>query len=484
MIRARLAAVFVTASFALQACSGAGAGAPVSPSQVPGNYRVIRPSDSSSKIQHVIVMVQENRTFNNLFATFPGTTGTTTGYYQKGPQHVRTAVALKENTLPTFDYNHDSRAYNYGCDGKNTYPKTSCTMDGFNLEGINGNNPAGLGPYQYVNPTYIQPYWTLAKEYGIADEMFQTQGSASFTAHQDLIEGGSEIVNSNCGSSEPECALIDLPDENNNWGCGAKGTPVTDLITTSGNWLYEKGPFPCLSYPDKTMPDLLDAAGVSWKYYAPKYVGGTAGAEWNAPAALDEVYHGPDWKKNVSMPQTNIFNDITNGTLPSVSWLIPTQVDSDHPHLPTSEDDGPDWVASVVNAVGQSPYWDSTAIIVTWDDFGGFYDPVQPAFFDHQGGLGFRVPMLVISPWVPEHKISHRQYEFASILVFIEDNFGLGRMGTPSFPNNDSRAQTIANMFDFTLKGGPRKFKVVPSKLKQSHFMHEKVIYEPIDDGD
>jgi phospholipase C len=483
MIRARIAAIIATASFALQACSGAGGGAPVSPSQMGENVGIIRPGGTSTKIQHVIVMIQENRTFNNLFATFPGTTGTTTGYYLKGSPPVKTQIALKESTLPAYDYNHDSRAYNYACDGKDTYPKKSCTMDGFNLVGVDGNNPAGTGPYQYVNPTYIQPYWTLAKQYGIADHMFQTQGSASFTAHQDLIEGGSMIVNPNCGTSEAECADIDLPNENRNWGCGAQGNPLTSLLTTSGDFLRYEGPAPCLTYPDKTMPDLLDAAGVSWKYYAPKYIGNTAGAEWNAAAALSEVYNGPDWKKNVSMPETNIFGDITNGTLPAVSWIVPTQVDSDHPHLPTSPDDGPSWVASVVNAVGQSSYWNSTAIIVTWDDFGGFYDSVPPAFFDNQGGLGFRVPMLVISPYVKAHTISTTQYEFASILVFIEDNFNLGRMGTPGFPNNDARATSIVKMFDLTMKN-PRKFKVIPSVLKKSHFLHEKVIYEPIDDGD
>jgi phospholipase C len=482
MIRSRLIAFFVTAGVLLQACSSSGTGTQLAPSLGAGNYRVLRPAGTgTTKIQHIIVMIQENRTFNNLFATFPGTTGTTTGYYLKN--HKKTAGPLKENTLPTLDYNHDSRAYNLACDGTDTYPKTSCTMDGFNLEGYNGNNPAHLGPYQYVNPQYIQPYWTLAKQYGIADEMFQTQGSASFTAHQDLIEGGSMIVDSNCGASEPECALIDLPNENRNWGCGAKPGALTSLLTTTGDFLYDEGPFPCLTYPDKTMPDVLDAAGVSWKYYAPPYKGGTAGAEWNAAAALDEVYHGPDWKKNVSMPQTNIFKDITAGTLPSVSWLIPTQVDSDHPHLPTSTDNGPEWVASVVNAVGQSQYWNSTAIVVTWDDFGGFYDPVPPAFFDQQGGLGFRVPMLVISPWVKAGTISHTQYEFASILVFIEDNFNLGRMGVTGFPNNDARATSIANMFDFS-GNKPRKFKTIPSSLDKAHFMHERVIYEPIDDGD
>jgi phospholipase C len=482
MIRPRLFAIFVTASFALQACSGGGSGSPVPLNQAGRSVRVIRPSASSGKIQHVIIMLQENRTFNNLFATFPGTTGATAGYYLKGPKRIKTPITLTESTLPATDYNHDSRAYNYACDGKDTYPKTSCTMDGFNLVGVNGNNPSSTGPYQYVDPKYIKPYWAMAKQYGIADHLFATQGSASFTAHQDLLEGGSMIVDSQC-TNDPECALIDLPTEAGNWGCSAQYT-FTNVLTNEGKFIYKGGPPPCLTYPDKNMADLLDAAGVSWKYYVPPYKPHTAGAEWDGAAAISEIYNGPDWKNDVSIPQTNIFNDITAGTLPSVSWLIPTQVDSDHPHKPTSEDDGPDWVGSVVNAVGQSNYWDSTAIIVTWDDFGGFFDPVPPAFFDDQGGLGFRVPMLVISPYVKPHTVSTTQYEFASILVFVEDNFGLGRMGTPSFPNNDSRAASMADMFDFTMKN-PRKFKTIPTALTKSHFMHEPVSYTTSDsDGD
>jgi phospholipase C len=475
----RLSTLLVVASLALQACSGSGPASAVPPQQLGQHVRIVRPSASSGKIQHVIIMVQENRTFNNLFATFPGTTGATSAYYLKGPKQIKTPVQLTETTLPTTDYNHDSRAYNFACDGKDTYPKTSCTMDGFNLVGVNGNNPSSTGPYQYVNPKYIKPYWELAKQYGIADHLFATQGSASFTAHQDILEGGSMIVDTNCGKSEAECAVIDLPKENGDWGCRAQYS-ATNLLTNDGKYLYLGGPPPCLTYPDKTMPDLLDAAGVSWKYYTPPYKPHTAGAEWNGAAAISEIYNGPDWQKDVSMPQTNIFGDITNGTLPAVSWLIPTQIDSDHPHKPSSEDDGPDWVGSVVNAVGQSPYWNSTAIIVTWDDFGGFFDPVPPAFFDDQGGLGFRLPMLVISPYTKAHTISKTQYEFASILVFVEDNFDLGRMGTAGFPNNDARATSIADMFDFSIQ--PRKFKVIPTVLKKSHFLHEPIRYEPVDD--
>jgi phospholipase C len=356
-------------------------------------------------------------------------------------------------------------------------------MDGFNLEGQDGNNPAGTGAYQYANQSSIAPYWSIAKNYGLADHMFQTQGSGSFTAHQDLVHGDTFYPDSNCPSgSQPTCSLIDFPTQDDNWGCSAKQhfpDTTTQLLTTTGKYLTDKGPFPCLTYADKNMADLLDAAGVSWKYYTPPDKGKTSGALWDAMAAINEIYNGPDWKKNVSIPETTIFTDITKGTLPSVSWVIPTEEDSDHPHGSNVMYHGPQWIASVVNAVGKSTLWDSTAIIVTWDDWGGFYDPVAPAFFDDQGGLGFRVPMLVVSPYTKKGTLSHTQYEFASILKFVEANFNLGQMGTSGYHNDDARATSIANMFDLTMQ--PRAFVSIPSSLDEYYFEHKPISYAPVD---
>jgi phospholipase C len=477
----RLSALASVCAFALAACNGAGGQSlPASSSSRSGGYAT-RPN--VSKIKHVIIMIQENRSFNEFFATFPGATGATSGYYlkKKGNGSVKTPIALKETTLAALDFNHNSTSYNFACDGQgDVYPKTSCDMDGFNLEGFNGNNPAGTQPYQYANPSQIAQYWFIAENYGLADHMFQTQGSGSFTAHQDLIHGDTWYPSTNCPSgSGPTCSLIDYPSFNGNWGCKAQAGSVTQLLTIQGTYLTNQGPFPCLTYPDKTMADLLDAAGVSWKYYAPPYRTKTNGALWNAMAVLKNVYYGPDWKNDVSMPESNVLLDIQNGTLPSVSWVIPTQQDSDHPHGFKVHYLGPEWISSVVNAVGTSSYWDSTAIIVTWDDWGGFFDPVPPAFFDNQGGLGFRVPMLVISPYVKKGTLSHTQYEFASILRFVEDTFGLGQMGTPSFPNNDARATSIGDMFN--LKRTPRKFVAVPTTLDANFFIHQPPSYEPLD---
>ncbi|MGB8520788.1 MAG: alkaline phosphatase family protein, partial [Candidatus Tumulicola sp.] len=375
------------------------------------------------KITHVVILVQENRSFDNLFATFPGADGATTGKRHNGK-----VISLAAHSLSALDVSHDSKSYATDYDGG--------AMDGFDLSTfIHTTQKAGTYPYQYVKPAQIQPYWTMAAQYALADQMFQTQGSGSFTAHQDLIAGTTAI--------DDAASLIDTPTAGP-WSCDAPPGTKTDLITTDGEFLKGEGPFPCLTYPTGTLRDLLDAKGVSWKYYAPVYKAGAVGGLWNAFAAIAAVRQGPEWTTNVSIPTTNIFTDISNKALPAVSWVIPNQPNSDHPGDNHGVDDGPSWVASVVNAVGNSSYWKSTAVIVVWDDWGGFYDHVPPPFLDDAGGLGFRVPMIVVSPYVPAGTISHTQYEFGSILRFVEETFTLGSLGT-----TDARATSIGNVFDF-----------------------------------
>jgi phospholipase C len=458
----------------LAACSGADRS-----SLTPAMRSSARSAASSTPIQHVVIIVQENRSLDNLFATFPGADGATSGYYLKkvGSGYQKTAVTLKKVPLNGgLDINHASQAYNDACDGENTYPKTSCDMDGFNLEGINGNNPAGTYPYQYIDPKDIKPYWNLAKRFALGDHLFQTQGSGSFTAHQDLIAGGSTIDDTNCGSSEPSCALIDYtqPKKFVNWGCGAPVGTTTTLLTQQGDYLPGAGPFPCLTYPTPTMRDLMDAASVTWKYYTPPYKSNTTGALWNAFAAISAVYNGPEWTTNVSIPECNVFADIAGGALPQVSWVIPEQQNSDHPTGKKSIDNGPQWVGAVVNAIGKSVYWKSTAVIILWDDWGGFYDHEPPPFFDNMGGLGFRVPLIVVSPYVPKNEISHTQYEFGSILKFVEETFDLGSMGT-----TDVRATSIANMFNLNQK--PRRYSPVSAPPSSTFCTDAKSLEEPVD---
>jgi phospholipase C len=230
-----------------------------------------------------------------------------------------------------------------------------------------------------------------------------------------------------------------------------------------------QGPFPCLTY--RTLRDLLDAKGVSWKYYVPLMCCTAYGKLLSAFDAIKAVRYSSQWRTNVSTPQTNIFKDISKGRLPAVSWLVPDEPESDHPG--TGSDTGPSWVTSVVNAIGQSSYWKSTAIVIVWDDWGGFYDNANPPQLGY-GGLGFRVPAIVVSPYAKQGYISRTQYEFGSILKFIEDNWNLGRLGT-----SDKRAASIIDCFDYSQK--PRKFVKIAAKYSTYYFLHKPPSYLPPD---
>jgi len=172
-------------------------------------------------------------------------------------------------------------------------------------------------------------------------------------------------------------------------------------------------------------------------------------------------------------PQTAIFTDISKGTLANVSWVIPDQNESDRPGTPS--DTGPSWVASVVNAIGQSSYWNSTAIVIVWDDWGGFYDPVKPPHLDHQGGPGFRVPMIVVSPYAKRHHVSHVPYEFGSLLKYVESTFGL-----PSLDRTDARARNLADCFDYGQP--PRDYVPLATEREASDFIGRPPNSRPPDD--
>jgi len=434
---------------------------------------------SSKYIQHVVIVIQENRSFDNFFATYPGADGATGGCMKGSDAQPRAQstsshgcpsgdkwVPLKEEDLSEpCDWSHGRKNFLADYDDG--------AMDGFGSEG-GGNKckgeEAGTKVYVYTNPSQIAPYWTIANQYVLADHMFQTQGSGSFTAHQDLIAGGT-ILNATKTHS-----VVDFPNSMP-WGCD---NPDLKTVTSLLKWehhkvqgVYNGGPFPCFSYA--TLRDLLDAKKVSWTYYLPPEPNGT-GALWNAFDAINAVRNGPEWGTNIEN-STKLLTDISGGSLASLAWVVPDDNNSDHPAV--THDYGPSWVASIVNAVGESSYWDSTAVIVVWDDWGGFYDNEKPAFFDHWGGLGFRVPMLIVSPYAKQGKttsgyVSHTQYEFGSILKFVENVWGLGQLGT-----TDTRATSIVDSFDFTQS--PRKFTPISSTYSRAYFLHQKPSYKPVD---
>jgi phospholipase C len=453
------------AAFGLASCGGYGGingGAAMA-----GQPHARSTGGTSNLIQHVVIIVQENRTFNDFFATFPGADGTTEGK-MGGKTIALKAVHLAEKC----DFGHSRQGFLKDYDGGK--------MDGFNLEGGSKNCPgqAGTKPYQYVNPGEIAPYWDMAEQYVLADQMFQTQGSGSFTGHQDLIRGGTTFDKPLTES------FVDFPSAYP-WGCDAPANTKTTYLLWTGSGIqgrYDKGPFPCTDQFPKgssyqTLRELLDRDSVSWKYYTPEIAG--SGGLWNAFDMIAPVRNGSEWHTNISTPETNIFKDITNGKLADVSWVIPDAENSDHPGA-AAKDTGPSWVASVINALGESSYWPSTAIVVVWDDWGGFYDPAPPPFFDHWGGLGFRVPAIIVSPYAREAVpskpgyISHTQYEFGSILRFVEDNWNLGQLGT-----TDGRAKSIVDSFDFTQP--PRTFQKIPSSYNREYFLRQPPSGRPVD---
>ncbi|MBV9717805.1 MAG: hypothetical protein JOZ77_00675 [Candidatus Eremiobacteraeota bacterium] len=460
--------MFCAANLALAACNG-GNTSPASPPVTQARHA--SGSGSSSPIQHVVLIVQENRSFNDFFATFPGADGTTTGQAVANPNCsppiAAGPIALTEMPLLLpQDLNHSWKTgYSVARDGGN--------MDAFDLVQLGDGQYECSYPYQYTNPEQILPYWTMASQYALAEHMYTTQGSDSFTAHQDLIRGGTIVA--------PNEAMVDFPGCSGGscyWGCNAPPGTRTHLITSANVWVTKKlGPYPCskdfkFRAKYKTLGDLLDAKSppVSWKYYVPPS-NTVNGKLLSAFRVIWPVYSGPEWTTNISSPETNIFNDISSGQLASMSWVIPEENNSDHPG--SSSDMGPQWVASVVNAIGESQYWNSTAIIIVWDDWGGFYDNMGGTL-DKYGGPGERVPAIIVSPYAKAGYISTTTYQFGSILYYIEKNWNLGSLHT-----TDTGVNSIIDCFDYSQS--PIPFQPIASSLGKSYFLHEKHSYRAPD---
>jgi phospholipase C len=487
--RAALLFLLLAGTASVVACNGGG-----SPADAPLFPNALRESASTTPIAHVVIVIQENRSFDNLFATFPGADGTTVGQAAPMPSPIAYACAqagMPVITEPTSVPLTETNLFGAGFGNSDDYiedtdlghiyvnfqkDRDGGKMDGFDLlqTGPNGDRLpwACTYPYQYVDPSQIAPYWQIGKQYVLADHTFQVQGSGSFTAHQDLIAAGTNIT--------PDEALIDNP-TGFPWGCDGGPDEHTAIIKRGGKVFNYAGPRPCLAY--STLRDLLDAKSISWKFYAnqvhpfPSPSDGSSGI-WSAFDAIKAVRYSNEWGTNVVWPDIKIFADIKNGTLPAVAWVTPDGADSDHPAENNASgqhvDNGPSWVASIVNAVGESAYWKSTAVVILWDDWGGFYDHVPPPLpRNWQGGPGFRVPMLIVSAYVKPH-VDHTVYQDGSILRFIEDRWNLGSLG-----RNDARATSIGNAFDFTMS--PRSFKKIATEHDESFFLHRRPSGAPPD---
>ncbi|MGC9991215.1 MAG: alkaline phosphatase family protein [Candidatus Cybelea sp.] len=439
--------------------------------------RALPQSGSPSQyIKNVVVIVQENRSLDNFFAGYPGANAPTSGCaIPNGSARPRTRQVARPSSssgCPSGDVSVPFQQITFdGTGGKNIdlahdwYSSKvdyhEGKMDGFSRWGKPGLYPA----YSYVEESLIAPYWDMAQQYVLADEMFPTEWGGSFTAHLTLVAGNDTIDQS------PRESEVDFPNKVPD-DCDSPPGTVSSYITSKDAEKRFQGPFPCFDQWD-TMANVLDNAGISWKYYATKLLDGGL---WEPYEAMKYVRYGPDWDTDIIAPQTQVLKDAADGNLASVTWVSPSHSDSDHPAY--HSDLGPSWVASVVNAVGESSYWNSTAIVIVWDDWGGWYDNSKPPQLDYRG-LGFRVPCLIISPYAKAGYVDHTQYEFGSILKFIEEVYGTGSIGSSSQGYTDQRATSLDAAFDFTQK--PRAFIAIPSKYPPSHFLREPPSNEPVD---
>jgi hypothetical protein len=276
--------------FSVSACSQ-----PVSigalPQSLRGALRTHAIAGSSSKIQHVVIIIQENRSFDNIFAGYPGADAPTYGYTSAGKQQTLKQITLQGRVGVDIGHNYHQALTEYD----------SGKMDGFNQDVYSNGQPAGVYPYAFIKRKQVQPYWDMAQQFTLADRMFPSVWGPSFTAHLDLIAGTTIVQNSSVVVSE-----IDTPynQSDPNWTCAATPPPPTYILTYDhGQTVWGKGgPPPCFT-PSQfhTMADTLDAAHVSWKYYSPA-IGTGSGKLWSAFGAIQNVYNGPDWSKDVISP--------------------------------------------------------------------------------------------------------------------------------------------------------------------------------------
>ncbi len=397
------------------------------------------------KIQHVIIIIQENRSFNNLFYGFPGAKTASYGYGLKNEK-----IELQPVPLETkWNLEHNANGFLAACNGAGKIPGTRCRMNGFDNEkwdcvACPNKNP----PYSYVPHDETKPYFDMARQYVLADEMFASNfDSSSFTSHQYIITG------QNPNSS------IDYPFTN--WGCPGGRTDKVAMLGPQRK--FPQGyTVPC--WNPTTLADELDRAALTWAFYGVAVVGGHG--VWSAYQAIKHIYYSREWNENVISPPARFLRDVSNGKLETVTWITPTLPNSDHGG--SGSNTGPSWVASLVNAIGESRYWSSTAIFIFWDDYGGWYDP-EPPVYKSNDSLGPRLPLLIISPYAKREYVSHVRYEHGSILKFVEDQFGLARLAA-----SDTRAKS-PELDCFNFAAAPRKFVPIRAPHDANYFMAQPV---------
>ena len=388
------------------------------------------------RIEHVVYLVKENRTFDTMFGRFPGADGATDGLTCDG-ETVPLTRAPDDTPGPDHSFQGGLKAINGG--------RMNCFSELY--------GGAHLESYVQFRPGQIPAYWDYARNFVLADRFFSstygptgiehlfTVGATTdgFTDHEratPLGQFGTNLVpREYClDPSERMYSFRRLTAQEEEDAFALEEQAQVGTLKSRYWYLREA----CTDI--EVLPDRLEEAGVSWRYYLGDndYI--------NTLALVKHVVFGPMQDQVVT--DDDFFTDLREGDLPAVSWLIPDVEVSEHPAA-GSMCEGENWTVKVLNALMRSPEWKHTAVVITWDDFGGFYDHVSPPHID-LFGLGPRVPMLLISPWAKQGFIASDTLEFSSVLKMIETIWDLEPLTA-----RDRRASDMLNLFDFEADPAP-----------------------------
>ena len=420
---------------------------------------------SQSQLQHLIFIVQENHSFDNYFGTYPGANGitldtaipvdpnqTSLGYAHPFHLNVAQPILIWGDELPpgvadpddfqaqqanaSAPYHFDSESITH--DLSHAWKVAHEAYDNGKMDGFVAAEGSTL-TMGYYDRTDIPYYWDYANQYVLDDNFFSSLMGPSFPNHLYIASGTNGPTNLPPLCLQTPCKWI-------------LNGHVVDNPPSGYNW---QG----VSLDWSTLAQELTAANVSWAWYDGE-ARPTKPNIWDVLPLFTYFQNNPNQLAEHVQRTQAFVNAVQNGQLPAVSWIIPggwvpptypaachDQSPSEHP--PARSDCGMDYVSYLVNQVMQSQYWQSSAIIITWDDYGGFYDHVPPPQVD-AFGEGFRVPTLVISPWAKHDFIDHTQYEFASLLRLAEVTFNVPTLGTRDVTAND-----MMNSFDFSQSSQP-----------------------------
>jgi phospholipase C len=384
-------------------------------------------AQARSKIRHIVFLIKENRTFDHMFGRLQRANGATTGETCDG-----TTVPLTRAQDHVPDILHSFSAGIVAINGG--------AMNCFDsLSG--GTNREGYVQYHEAD---IPNYWAYARRFSLADRFFSSVYGPTTVEHLWTMAGQSDrfvdverVYQGGTGKQGEFCKdphelmwsfkRLSQAESRDAYRL-EESSNVTELAERY--WMER---WPCTDIP--VLQDLLEEQGISWKYYR--------GGGIHQKAAIKMIRHirlGPMWRKVVSNRQFDA--DVRRGRLPRVSWLLPPAGLTDHPSNP-SICRGENWTVERLNLLMRSRYWKNTAVILTWDDFGGFYDHVPPPHVDLYG-MGPRVPAIVLSPWARPGHVDHHTYDFSSVLKTIEELHGL-----PSLGARDAQADAMWGSFDF-----------------------------------